>query len=219
MAQMNFEYTIEELNNFSLEDLQNIADKYNLQISNNKEDLIKRIRAHQDKLDEQPRYVPIAAPSLKELERLPDDLLRLTLYNYPYFDILDICHRSEKIMNLCEDESFWRSYLFNREWSPDEYDGNWRYTVELYATLLWNKDYPEDRAKGTYLSSIEWILLDSPYDARIYDEEIGEHRLLTEDEQHRIIFRSPIRIIYRRYGRLTAEKKPGHQSIDHNDDR
>ncbi len=102
---MNYEYTEEELRKWPDNILEKIRIKYGL-AKNAHNILIENILHHQKNLSQQnEKYYK---ESVAYFDKLPRELIGLTLLDLSYNEITNKCRLSKKVNSFCNDERFWR---------------------------------------------------------------------------------------------------------------
>ncbi len=107
----NFEYTNDELSNFSVKILKEIAKTYNLKPGNiNKTELIKKIENYQRDIEiKKSKKSTKLSNSLGKFNYLPLDILRLTGSYLHLCDLIKFCKLNKKsYTNICQNNIFLR---------------------------------------------------------------------------------------------------------------
>ncbi len=101
----NFEYTEDELNNFTLSELQKILNDYKLRISGskNKQIIIDKILNYQDSLAK-------IKTSTGKFDNLPTDILTILVQYLPVCQIIHLCRLNKRLNNnICKNKIILRN--------------------------------------------------------------------------------------------------------------
>ncbi len=109
----NYEYTEQELLNYSIIVLRKIANKYHINDNKNRSSLITDILEHQNKLEalKYNNKQDISQQIKNNINTLPADAIRLLALNLSYSEIINLCGSLKRFNNeICRNNIFQKQY-------------------------------------------------------------------------------------------------------------